>query len=565
MDYYGYRKEEGYPLAAWVWGHRLRAGQHWMEYLLEFLNVLAGFQYELGQGRDNSTHKSYKKFKRLGLRRFVFYDSHEKTNHPYDDRARVLLNQQLCDTTFSDQADKQESITLTQNLLKAFSAIEDARSWYAKSLFPAHENLLFWEALRKRGATKSRGSHIEDLKASDLDKDITFSDRNFFARGGEVYYLILSAGTETNPPRRQFICQQLKNVLQRNDSLGQLSQAIENAWQNVLGMDDEQLTFDEGNIGWILHPNCTFYQLIAEDIETFLKSDLDALESLDLLAHLIGFHLTLYIYHFSRDGSSESHADGSCLQKCRPILLVDLLDGQGKEGAIIRKESAKLFREQEHYQEQAVRYYIKSKLEAWAEEFEQGNELVENLGRKAEEHFNIKQATKNSRKNYNEKIHDLAEKASREKFNNNQRIQHLQEILAQYLMKDFRKNFLPVHRKLAKRSGFVAPLVGTSARFVFGDNLLKAILLATVLPGNQLPFGDFLERLFCRYGIVVGPEEAQKSSLFDRQRINVEYYDYNRNALLEKMKHSGLVAEYSDATALVVNTEAAITEEATNV
>lgn len=534
-----------------------------MEYLLEFLNVLSGFQYELGQGRDGS---KYKKFKRLGLRRFVFYDSHEKTNHPYDDRALDMLCQKLNDTVFSGQLErKDESLALTQNLLKAFSAIEDSRSWYAKSLFPAHENLLFWEALRKRGSTKFCGSCIEEVKATDLDRNVTFSDRNFFARGGEIYYLILSAGTESNILRRQFICRQLKAILQKNHTIGQLAWTIENAWQNILDIDDDQLMFDEGNVGWILHPNCALYQLIAEDIEIFLKSDLDALESLDLLAHLISFHLTLYIYHFSHTNSLEAHTDGSCLQKCRPILLVDLLDGKGKEGAVIRKESAKLFREQEHYQEQAVKFYIKSKLEAWAEEFEQNNELPEGLGHRAEEHFNIKQATKKTRQDYNEKIYNLAIKASREQFNNDQILQHLQEVLAQYLMKDFRKNFLPVHRKLAKRSGFVAPLVGTGARFVFGDNLLKAILIATVAPGNQLLFSDFLERLFYRYGIVVGPEEARRSSLFDRQRINVEYYDYNRNALLDKMKHAGLVAEYSDATALVINTEVAITEEDTNV
>jgi len=54
MERYGHIDREGYPLAAWIWGHRLRLGQHWMEYLLEFLNVLAGFDYELGQGVDSA-------------------------------------------------------------------------------------------------------------------------------------------------------------------------------------------------------------------------------------------------------------------------------------------------------------------------------------------------------------------------------------------------------------------------------------------------------------------------------------------------------------------------------
>jgi hypothetical protein len=60
--------------------------------------------------------------------------------------------------------------------------------------------------------------------------------------------------------------------------------------------------------------------------------------------------------------------------------------------------------------------------------------------------------------------------------------------------------------------------------------------------------------LYQRYGFVIGPGEAHISGLFDRQRINAEYYDRNRAALLEKMNHAGLVIEYSDATALVFNT-----------
>ena len=57
--------------------------------------------------------------------------------------------------------------------------------------------------------------------------------------------------------------------------------------------------------------------------------------------------------------------------------------------------------------------------------------------------------------------------------------------------------------------------------------------------------------LYERYGLVIGPIEAQEAGLLARQRINVEYYDRNRLALLEKMKHAGLAVECSDATAVV--------------
>lgn len=566
MQHYGHKRneDEGYPLAAWIWGHRLRSGQHWMEYLLEFLNVLAGFEYQLGHGLDGS---SYQRFTRLGLRRFVFYDTHEKTTHSYDDLARDLLWQKLREDTFVNYSSRgDEPLTLTKNLLKAFSAIEDSRSWYAKSLFPAHENLLFWEALRK-GATKYRSKQVsQDTRPFDLDKDISFSDRNFFARGGELYYLILSAGTEEAPSCRSFIASRLKNLLQQNSSLGELARAIDQAWQKLLETEAiDHSPNHQGTLGWIPNSKCSLYQVIAEDIATFLESNLDPLESLDLLAHLISFHLVQYIYHFSHPELSINHTNSSCLNQCRPHLLVDSLDGKGKEGEILRKESAKLFREQEYRQEQRATTYIQSQLKQWIENIQHTNNSVEELGELAKKHFNLDQATKKTRQEYDNKIQHLSNLCSQKQFNNMQIIEELTDILTSFLLGDFRKNFLPVHRKLAKRSGFVAPQVGTSARFVFGDNLLKAIVLATVSPGSQVPFGDFLKQLFTRYGIIVGPEEARESGLFNRQRINVEYYDFNRTALLEKMKHAGLVIEYSDATALVVNNEVSVVEAAANV
>ena len=62
---------------------------------------------------------------------------------------------------------------------------------------------------------------------------------------------------------------------------------------------------------------------------------------------------------------------------------------------------------------------------------------------------------------------------------------------------------------------------------------------------------QFLTRLYSRYGLIVGPDEARLSGLLERQRVDAEYYDRNKSALLDKMKHAGLAVEYSDATAVV--------------
>src|SRR5205085_8053309 len=89
-----------------------------------------------------------------------------------------------------------------------------------------------------------------------------------------------------------------------------------------------------------------------------------------------------------------------------------------------------------------------------------------------------------------------------------------------FLIGGFRKNFLGVHTKLAKGVGFVAPRKGPAARFVLGDNLLKALVLANTPVRGQMTFDGFLGQLYKNYGLVIGPEEANLAGLFDRHRIN---------------------------------------------
>ena len=541
MKCYGYKDREGYPLAAWIWGHRLWAGQHWMEYLLEFLNVLAGFDYELGQGIKGASKKEYIRFARLGLRRFVFYDEHEKTRHPYDDEASRRLREALLQIVQTIDGNKQFVLETTRSLLRAFSAIEEQRSWFAKSLFPAHHNFLFWEALR-RGATKYRGKSVpHDISPQELDAGITFDERNFFARGGELYYLMLSASTEKNQERRRFIARQLQHLLNdHNQDLGGLAEIIDKAWHSE-GSSDKK-----GTVGWIPDPACPFYTIFTEDVETFLKADLDSLEKLDLLAHLIGFHVTLYIYHRAHpEATPERHEDGSCLDLCRLALLIDALEGA--DGGIVRGVSASLFREQEAHIEQKARDYVRQQVEAWGMKTKD----YKDLDSMAQEHFNISALHGKTKAAFNRRVHALQEKFLHKEIDWNGYLNSYTELLTDLLLINFRKHFLGVHRKLSKSVGFVLPRKGPRARFVLGDNLLKAITLSNVAPGEEMSYDEFLERLYERYGLVVGLVQAKKSGLVNRQPINTQYYERNRTALLEKMKYAGLAIEYSDATAIV--------------
>ena len=233
ITFYGHQEDDHYPLAARVWGHRLREGQHWMEYLLEFLNVLAGFDYSLGKGLDRDKGKEdyldgYIRLPRMGLRRFVFYDEREKTRDDFDNRALELLLDEL-KGVIGNGNDQEKAIACVRDLFRSLTAVEESRSWFAKSLLPINHHLLFWEG--EKDIPRQRPSLAMNLPMQIYDAHISLTGRNFFARGGEVYYLILSAGTEGVPLYRKVIVQKLEALLKENyQDLGRIAKAIDQAW-----------------------------------------------------------------------------------------------------------------------------------------------------------------------------------------------------------------------------------------------------------------------------------------------------------------------------------------------
>ncbi len=543
MHYYGHDTPDvdaapRYPLAAWVWGHRLLEGQHWMEYLLEFLNVLAGFDYELGHGITQGSQvpmrkERYTRYTRFGLRRFIFYDEQrEKMRNDANTAAATALHREL--ETLVRVNGNQSSLVLVRTLLRSFSAVAYQRSWYAKSLFPINHELLFWQG--DRNTTKGYQQREATAEPPIADTTVTLTKRNFYARGGEVYYLILSAGTEADLNRRLSIANRLESLLKHShQAIGSVARLIDTTWERISG--NPSSLKDHGTLGWIPAPESPLYVTIAEDVAMLLQIERDPIETLDLLAHLMGFHLTCYIYHHARPDPAHAH---------HPLLLIDALEGA--DGGVIRQFSAALFREQEVSIVQRGQQYVSQVVQEWAQQYgEHTASMVYDLWAQTASSFNLSRKTVPT---WVDRLHQQLEKGtlSRAEWVT----QFAEDLFTQELRTDFDKNFVGVHRKLTKGVGFVAPKMGTGGRFVLGDTLLKALTLANVSATQaEMPYGAFLRRLYQRYGLIVGRHEAEHAGLFHRQPLDREYYKHNADALLEKMKRAGLAVEYSDTTAMV--------------
>ena len=536
MKRYGGTESEGeFPLASWIWGHRLRDGQDWIEYLLEFLSVFVGFEHKLGKGIDSS--QGYKVPKRLGLRRFVFYDDKEKTKHPLD---TLALNHLIKSLRSNVEPHDDESLEKVRVLLRSFSALEKSRSWYAKSLFPAHENLLMWEGLRK-GATRKLGMEVaEDTPLGRCDEEISFTQRNFFARGGELYYLFLSAGTTHSPQLRSSIEERLRILLKfPYESLGKVAATVEKSWAAVAG----EPTVQTIRLGWIPDADFRLYEHFAEDVNCLLHQEVDALELLYLLAHLICFHVTIHIYcNAHLNATSSAQVPDQRLVGYLPTLPLDFLNGI--DGGVIRNVSATQFKLNEHRIEKRAQTYIKEMVEIWSEE-PSSDTVSRHLDSRIKTHFRLGSKSQKMLDNVSAAVeaferHDISRSELTDAYAN---------VVYEGLGDDFRRHFLPVHRSLSKSVGLVSPKTGPNARYTLSDNLLKTLVLCNL--DRPITFNDLLERLYRRYGFVVGPEAAKDSGLYEKQHVNIEYYAENQQALLEKLKYAGFATEYSDATAMI--------------
>jgi len=224
---------------------------------------------------------------------------------------------------------------------------------------------------------------------------------------------------------------------------------------------------------------------------------------------------------------------------------------QGADGGVVRRISAALFRDQDVRIVGKARAYVHQQVQAWVRGWVDEDNAPHLLLSEAQAHFHLRGLHVRTLRRFERRVDGLLEALGTTKIEWETFVKMYADLLADLLMRDFHKNFLGVHRKLAKAVGLVAPRKGPGARFVLGDNLLKALTLANLPPGKVMTYDGFLSQLYDRYGLVVGPDEARQSGLFDCQRINTEYYYRNKAALLEKMKHPGLAVEYSDATAMV--------------
>lgn len=524
-------------IGAEIWGHRFKDGQRGPEYTLEFLNVFAGTGFSLEK-------KYYDRRKMIEFRQFVYEGEKEGAKgHTaiFEENKKNIIREKL-GVSEKQLEDLQVFFkNLTIPLMTPMGKPVD-RSWYAQMMYPLHESLLFSEVRVNRDKNNT--------------KNLTINyERNFFARGGELYFLMLHYGTLNNSELRINIEKNMKTLLSSSSGVIAVINQINEAFSEYSTGDqpaplikDEELSnvitsWESSEYPTLPNTDLDLYKEFAEELNALLMLNIDIYEMFDILTSLITFQLHRYMIFQSEQIIGETSS-----------YFIDCLEGQNKSIKFLAQDS---YRIHETIVREAYKTFVEDRVEEvfseskaeekiyfWRNNFDSSekDKLKGYSGFFNELNFNSLQATKKKK---------LIEALETKDINNAKKLLRLR--IVELYMEDLSKTQVPIMKTLARDGQFIVSGKGSKARYVLHDNVLSALVYATLNGQNNLPYDDFLNELFQKYRIIIGEDAAKISGLYSKEGINLTHFRSNEKKMRQKLKQNGLLQEYSDATALVTN------------
>ncbi|WP_393964797.1 hypothetical protein [Exiguobacterium sp. S22-S28] len=524
-------------IGAEIWGHRFKDGQRGPEYTLEFLNVFAGTGFSLEK-------KYYDRRKMIEFRQFVYEGEKEGAKgHTaiFEEKKKDVIRKKL-GVSEKQLEDLQVFFkNLTIPLMTPMGKPVD-RSWYAQMMYPLHESLLFSEVRVNRDKGNS--------------KNLTINyERNFFARGGELYFLMLHYGTLNNPELRINIEKNMKTLLSSSSGVIAVINQINEAFSEYSTGDqpaplikDEELStvitsWESSEYPTLPNTDLALYKEFAEELNALLMLNIDIYEMFDILTSLITFQLHRYMIFQSEQIIGETSN-----------YFIDCLEGQNKSIKFLAQDS---YRIHETIVREAYKTFVEDRVEEIFSEVKAEEKIYS--WRNSLDSFE-KDKVKGYSRFFNElnftslqaaKKKKLIEALETEDINNAKKLLRLR--IVELYMEDLSKTQVPILKTLARDGQFIVSGKGSKARYVLHDNVLSALVYATLNGQNNLPYDDFLNELFQKYRIIIGEDAAKNSGLYSKEGINLTHFRSNEKKMRQKLKQNGLLQEYSDATALVTN------------
>ena len=482
-----------------IWGHRLYNDQTPWLVFLEFLAIFQSRNSEglaLNENRRDGGHETftYHMPRLIPLRLLIFNNPHirhvEATQSSDSERWRSWLNTFATDYDFSYLQDRFGSFASLARVIEFFqtTGIEPLRRrrWSSRFLFPYGPNCLY----------------------ADLPANVNGSpDRRFFARSGELLYLMLNrsgAGPE--------IAKAITDKLLRSDE----------TWNRVItALLPDGFRKDSNSvastIGYLPYAERPEYTALAETWTRLLQLDLPGESLLDPLMRLSALHMLLYMLRRGNEEVGDPNEPKFVLEIASPrkTTMFDLSEENFGTNRMLSTRAVRA-----HVESAQADERWRSALEARAP----ADAVREYLTQRFE--------------------WDPADGPPSGDPDT------IFETLRSYAEKRHRQHVAKIHMEWARQIGLAVSRRGTGTWYSPDDSLLKALVMCTVDEGRE-EYHRFLAKLYDRFRLVIGASEAERA--FGSLPTDQNAFMQNTQRLEQRLRTLGLLRRLSDDCAYVEN------------
>jgi len=484
-----------------IWGHRLYDEQLPHLTLLEFLNVL---QSNLKNPLLSSPSEkvTYRPQHQIRLRSLLF-------NNPYVEvvRARSVSDDakwEAWNELFLQNATGMGDLSF-MHLRKAFLSFDD----FARSI-----ELLRSSAFEVQSNKRWSSKFVFPFGPDALYEDLRFdakanasNDRRFFARTGELLYLMLSRAT-----RGSLLGRQLVERLYSDSPMNQLVRALQGETQKAP---------KERSVGYLPYEQLPRFDRICDDWLAILSRGMPVYDSLDHIISITGLNMLIYFLECGK----------VTIGDVSPVEIV--CEIVSRQRSRVRALSCDSFQENQSLSLRAIKAFVEGvrTTPEWQSALNSDDPSGECL-LVMQERFQWPQHGQDDELDLNnlpgeELIRRLLAKAE---FRHDQHVGK-------------------IHNSWARAIGLGSRRLSRRLRYAPNDRLLKALVVTVV--DKQMEFGEFLAKVHARYGLVFGDIEGAHFIL--ENKVDQEALTYNVSNLETRLYGLGLIRRLSDDCAFIEN------------
>ena len=352
------------------------------------------------------------------------------------------------------------------------------------------------------------GPHLQFV---DVREDFS-ADRRFFGRGGEMVYLMLSRSSQAKT-----LAQELRTkFFDVQDPLDKIAEKLLPPVSPNLDIRDG------GRVGYLPLRGHKSYDRMADDWLSILElPKLPTAQKLDPLFRMTALNLVRYFMDRSHEVSDS------------PVLDPMPLDLTGGTKSDLRDLSKSYLKRQRQSIEDAVETFIVKCLDSMPK-WQQSNRHSDLEQRSSLARAAICEGFNYQNKNY--EIGSREPKAWRSEF-------------IKLAKSRSRNSISTLIEPLGKQSGFVLARQRVGSWFAGSDEFIEALVLSGVT--EPITISEFLNNLYERYRIVIGPREA--GDAFERPPCDISSFEENLKAFERRLTGLGYVKRLSDDCAFVSN------------